>query len=409
MRDTTRGFQQHSRRAVLLNARTTSPAPFEFACLQEKGLLVERVCWSRSIACLSSVSPALSQLSPLWLCRHFAHACAVNSFDDPTTGVCCEHASEISVVQRTARPSSSQTWQPSLRTCSTTQNCPFEQGGDTVASADFPGLRHASSASQLCLCMSATRVAGPWSPCESAGAGAPGSAPGASSAPVGVVQRRQAVALLLFCLEDEAPDVAGDGSVRLDCRIVHVAQHSSAGVFTRSLFGQLVRPLIACRRHAARFIQLRLLRFGQVRPALRHRVEVSLFTDVWETFPDSPLHIRVRSSSSRAPPLPSTHTPKKSCTVRDEDAPGSDRINACSKAQSSARLMRRCSRSEIGMAPFCLFVCLFLCMYVCLFGVCVFTFVFVFVFDFVFVVAVAFGFGLVVCGLWCVLGYGCRV
>ena len=186
--------------------------------------------------------------------------------------------------------------------------------------------------------------------CESACAGAPGSAPRASSAPVGVVQRRPAIALF-FRFEDEVPDVAGDGSVRLDCRIVHVAQHSSEGVFTRSLFGQLVRPLIACRRHAARFIQLRLLRFGQVRLALRHRVEVSLVTDVWETFPDSPLHIRVRSSSSRAPPLPSTHTPKKSCTVRDEDAPGSDRINACSKAQSSARMMLRCSHT--GLCPRC--------------------------------------------------------
>ena len=95
---------------------------------------------------------------------------------------------------------------------------------------------------------------------------------------------------------------------------------------------------------AACIIPLGLLRFGQVRLALRHRVDVSLFTDVSETFPYSLPHIGVRSSSRRAPLLVPLLAPSTAAKSEMEDAPSSARSNACSKAQISALMMRRCTK-----------------------------------------------------------------
>ena len=41
------GFQHHSRRAVPFSACSTSPAPLDFACFQEKVLRVNGVSWLR--------------------------------------------------------------------------------------------------------------------------------------------------------------------------------------------------------------------------------------------------------------------------------------------------------------------------------------------------------------------------
>ena len=48
---------------------------------------------------------------------------------------------------------------------------------------------------------------------------------------------------------------------------------------------------------------------------------------------------------------PRSTPPECGCTVRDEGCSCSARSNACGKAQSSARLMRHCTRSLMGMAP----------------------------------------------------------
>ena len=104
---------------------------------------------SRTTVCLRSASPALSQLSPWWLCRHLARACAVNSFGDSKKRFsfrCQPLGSKRSFVvylefsdgRHTVRRASSRTWLLLLRTCSTTQSCPSEPGGDTVALPALP-------------------------------------------------------------------------------------------------------------------------------------------------------------------------------------------------------------------------------------------------------------------------------
>ena len=83
---TARGFQQQPWRAVPFDARSTLPAPLDFRskCFLSSGFVgCVSAMRSRVTVCLRSASPALSQLSPWWLCRHLAHACIVNSFGDP--------------------------------------------------------------------------------------------------------------------------------------------------------------------------------------------------------------------------------------------------------------------------------------------------------------------------------------
>ena len=145
-----------------------------------------------------------------------------------------------------------------------------------------------------------------------------------------------------FFLEDEGPYVAVYGSARLahcTCR-------------TRQLGSNLHAPPLgpAYRHNAASFILLGLLRllcFGQVCLALHHRVDVNLFTDVSETFPFfATTHHRVVVVSQSAASAPASKPRSTTAQSVMNVAPGSDRIMACSKAQSSARMMRRSPCAE---------------------------------------------------------------
>ena len=161
---TAHGLQQHSRRTVSLIACATSPAPFDFTCLQEKVFLDGRVC--RQCFFLAEPLHCIPELGqPAFVAvfnsvgdprKRFSKGCYL-----PTAGACCAHTLDISVVPRTARPASLQTWQPLLHTNGTTQDCPFEQGvrlRPRLSSKCRRWVLHAVSASQLCFCCAVARA-----------------------------------------------------------------------------------------------------------------------------------------------------------------------------------------------------------------------------------------------------------
>ena len=182
---------------------------------------------------------------------------------------------EISDAQHTVRQVSLRTWLLLLHSCNTTQNCQSVAGGDIVVLRVVPVLSQdaqhilcvpvfilQSHQRHVCHTLRRTIVA----PCTSRHEDAPETFPSFIFRQCGHVRP----SLSSFRLEDETANVTDDGLARFDSSLARVLQGGLERVITRSLFGQLICPLVASSHKATSLIQLGSLRFRQVCLAFRH-------------------------------------------------------------------------------------------------------------------------------------------
>ena len=126
-----------------------------------------------------------------------------------------------------------------------------------------------------------------------------------------------------FRSENEITNVVDDGLALFDSCLVRIVQDGLEGVVTRSLFGQLICPL------GAPYISSQSRKHSKIR----------LHTSACG------LRAAVHHFGPRSGPRSTVAQSETNVTL------GSDKIMACRNAHTSTRKIRRCTGSEIGMAP----------------------------------------------------------